>query len=170
MLYVLKAGAQAKGQGGSPASRGRACHAAGQHMRTWIPPARLQSRLTIPLCSRAACLDRLRKGPLMISCQLSARLGAHRLSQVSQAQFARLAGLHRDTVRTLHANDWTSIRREVLEPIYPTLQVPVGKLLVGRTHAQARSERAEPGALGAGADLSDVSGLRLHRTNGSYCR
>jgi Cro/C1-type helix-turn-helix DNA-binding protein len=100
-------------------------------MRTWILPACLQSRFTIPPCFRAACLDRTSRGPLMISCQLSARLGAHPLSQ---ARFARLVGLHRDTVRTLYADNWTSIRREVLERISTTLQVPVGKLLIRRTH------------------------------------
>jgi DNA-binding Xre family transcriptional regulator len=51
-----------------------------------------------------------------------------------------LPTIDRDTVRKLHADDWTSIRGEVLERICPTLQVPVGELLIWHIDAQARSE------------------------------
>jgi putative transcriptional regulator len=67
------------------------------------------------------------KGHAMISCQLSTFMGARRLSQTRLAQ---LAGVHRNTIRKLYANNWTSIRRDTLDRICTVLQVPVGELLV----------------------------------------
>jgi putative transcriptional regulator len=67
------------------------------------------------------------KGHAMISCQLSTLMGARRLSQTRMAQ---LVGVHRNTIRKLYANDWTSIRRDTLDRICAVLQVSVGDLLV----------------------------------------
>jgi DNA-binding Xre family transcriptional regulator len=43
---------------------------------------------------------------------------------------AQLVGVHRNTIRKLYANDWTSIRRDTLDRICAVLQVSVGDLLV----------------------------------------
>ncbi len=65
----------------------------------------------------------------MISCQLSTLLGARR---ISQARLARLAGIHRNTILKLYHDNWTGIRRDTLDRLCRTLQVPVGELLVWR--------------------------------------
>jgi putative transcriptional regulator len=67
------------------------------------------------------------KGYGMISCQLSTLMGARRLSQTRMAQ---LVGVHRNTIRKLYANNWTSVRRDTLDRICAVLQVSVGDLLV----------------------------------------
>jgi putative transcriptional regulator len=74
------------------------------------------------------------KGHAMISCQLSTLMGARRLSQTRLAQ---LAGIHRNTIHKLYANNWTSIRRDTLDRICTVLQVSVGELLVW--HDERRS-------------------------------
>lgn len=63
----------------------------------------------------------------MISCQLSALLGARRLSQ---AQLARVTGIHRNTIHKLYADDWASIRRDTLDRVCAALQVQIGELLI----------------------------------------
>jgi putative transcriptional regulator len=67
------------------------------------------------------------RGYAMISCQLSTIMEARRLSQTRLAQ---LAGVHRNAIHKLYANNWTSIRRETLDRICTVLQVSVGELLV----------------------------------------
>jgi putative transcriptional regulator len=47
----------------------------------------------------------------MIVCQLSTLLGARRMTQV---QLATLTGIHRDTLRKLYHDNWTSVGRETL--------------------------------------------------------
>jgi putative transcriptional regulator len=63
----------------------------------------------------------------MIVCQLSTLLGARRMTQ---SRLAALTGLHRDTIRKLYWNDWTSIRRDALDRICTVLEIQVGELLV----------------------------------------
>ena len=77
-------------------------------------------------CTAARQVGRV-KGHAMISCQLSTLMGARRLSQT---RLARLVGVHRNTIRKLYANNWTSIRRDTLDRICTVLQVSVGELLV----------------------------------------
>jgi putative transcriptional regulator len=67
------------------------------------------------------------KGDAMITCQLSTFMGARRLSQ---SVLARLAGVDRNTIHKLYADNWTSIRRDTLDRICTVLQISVGDLLV----------------------------------------
>jgi putative transcriptional regulator len=67
------------------------------------------------------------KGHAMISCQLSTLMGARRLSQ---SKLAQLAGINRNTIHKLYANNWTSIRRDTLDQLCTVLQVSVAELLV----------------------------------------
>jgi DNA-binding Xre family transcriptional regulator len=43
---------------------------------------------------------------------------------------AQLAGINRNTIHKLYANNWTSIRRDTLDQLCAVLQVSVGELLV----------------------------------------
>jgi putative transcriptional regulator len=63
----------------------------------------------------------------MIVCQLSTLLGARRMTQT---RLAALSGVHRNTIRKLYHDNWTSIRREMLDRLCAALQVQVGELLV----------------------------------------
>jgi putative transcriptional regulator len=63
----------------------------------------------------------------MISCQLSTLMGARRLSQ---SKLAQLAGINRNTIHKLYANNWISIRRDTLDQLCAVLQVSVAELLV----------------------------------------
>jgi len=63
----------------------------------------------------------------MIVCQLSTLLGARRMTQ---SQLAALTGIHRDTIRKLYYDGWTSIRRETLDRLCTALHVQVGELLL----------------------------------------
>jgi putative transcriptional regulator len=65
----------------------------------------------------------------MLVCHLSTLMGARRMTQ---SQLAKLTGVHRDTIRKLYYNRWTSIRRETLDRLCTVLQVPVGELLEWR--------------------------------------
>jgi putative transcriptional regulator len=65
----------------------------------------------------------------MIVCHLSTLMGARRMTQ---SRLAALTGIHRDTIRKLYYNGWTSIRRETLDRLCTALQVPVGELLEWR--------------------------------------
>ena len=65
----------------------------------------------------------------MIVCHLSTLLGARRMTQ---SRLAALTGVHRDTIRKLYYNSWTSIRRETLDRLCTVLQVSVGELLEWR--------------------------------------
>jgi putative transcriptional regulator len=65
----------------------------------------------------------------MIVCQLSTLMGARRMTQ---SRLAALTGLHRDTIRKLYRDGWTSIRRDALDRICTVLDVQVGELLVWR--------------------------------------
>jgi putative transcriptional regulator len=87
----------------------------------------------LPKCIAARQVARV-KGHAMISCQLSTLMGARRLSQ---KRLAQLAGIHRNTIHKLYANNWTSIRRDTLDRICTVLQVSVGELLVW--HDERRS-------------------------------
>jgi putative transcriptional regulator len=87
----------------------------------------------LPKCVATRQVD-VWKGHAMISCQLSTLMGARRLSQTRLAQ---LAGIHRNTIHKLYANNWTSIRRDTLDRICTVLQVSVGELLVW--HDERRS-------------------------------
>jgi putative transcriptional regulator len=87
----------------------------------------------LPKCIAVSEVGRV-KGDAMISCQLSTLMGARRLSQTRLAQ---LAGIHRNTIHKLYANNWTSIRRDTLDRICTVLQVSVGELLVW--HDERRS-------------------------------
>jgi putative transcriptional regulator len=70
----------------------------------------------------------------MIVCHLSTLLGARRMTQ---SRLVALTGIHRDTIRKLYYNGWTSIRRETLERLCRVLHVSVGELLEWR--AEERS-------------------------------
>ena len=74
----------------------------------------------------------------MISCHLSTLLGARRMTQV---RLAALTGIHRDIIRKLYYDNWTSIRRETLDRLCDTLQVSVAELLiwVPDEHSEATS-------------------------------
>ena len=63
----------------------------------------------------------------MIICQLSTLLGARRMTQV---RLAALTGIHRDIIRKLYHDNWTSIRRDTLDRLCDAMQVPVSELLV----------------------------------------
>jgi len=63
----------------------------------------------------------------VIICQLSTMLGARRMTQ---ARLAALTGIHRNTINKLYHDTWAGIRRDTLERICTTLQVPIGELLV----------------------------------------
>jgi putative transcriptional regulator len=65
----------------------------------------------------------------MIVCHLSTLLGARRMTQ---SRLAELTGMHRDTVRKLYYNRWTSIRRDTLDRLCTALQVRVEELLEWR--------------------------------------
>jgi putative transcriptional regulator len=65
----------------------------------------------------------------MIVCQLSTLLGARRMTQ---ARLAALTGIHRDTIRKLYHDRWTSIRRDTLDHLCTVLQVEIGEVLVWR--------------------------------------
>jgi putative transcriptional regulator len=65
----------------------------------------------------------------MIVCQLSTLMGARRMTQ---SRLAALTGIHRDIIRKLYYNDWTSIRRDTLDRLCTTLEVQVSELLVWR--------------------------------------
>jgi putative transcriptional regulator len=65
----------------------------------------------------------------MIVCQLSTLMGARRMTQ---SRLAALTGLHRDTIRKLYRDGWTSIRRDALDRICTVLDVQIGELLVWR--------------------------------------
>jgi putative transcriptional regulator len=65
----------------------------------------------------------------MIVCHLSTLMGARRMTQ---ARLARLTGIHRDIIRKLYYDGWTSIRRETLDRLCTALQVSVGELLEWR--------------------------------------
>jgi putative transcriptional regulator len=65
----------------------------------------------------------------MIVCHLSTLMGARRMTQ---SQLAALTGIHRDTIRQLYYDGWTSVRRETLDRLCTALQVPVGELLQWR--------------------------------------
>jgi putative transcriptional regulator len=65
----------------------------------------------------------------MIVCQLSTLMGARRMTQ---SRLAALTGIHRDTIRKLYYNGWTSIRRDTLDRLCTVLGVQVGELLVWR--------------------------------------
>jgi putative transcriptional regulator len=63
----------------------------------------------------------------MIVCQLSTLLGARRMTQV---RLAELTGIHRDIIRKLYHDNWTSIRRDTLDRLCAALQTQVAELLV----------------------------------------
>lgn len=63
----------------------------------------------------------------MIVCQLSTLLGARRMTQT---QLAALTGVHRDIIRKLYHDNWTSVRRDTLDRLCRVLQVEVSELLV----------------------------------------
>jgi putative transcriptional regulator len=65
----------------------------------------------------------------MIVCHLSTLMGARRMTQ---SRLAALTGIHRDTIRKLYYNGWTSMKRETLERLCTVLQVQVGELLEWR--------------------------------------
>jgi putative transcriptional regulator len=65
----------------------------------------------------------------MIVCHLSTLMGARRMTQ---SRLAALTGIHRDTIRKLYYNSWTSMKRETLERLCTVLQVQVGELLEWR--------------------------------------
>jgi putative transcriptional regulator len=65
----------------------------------------------------------------MIVCHLSMLLGARRMTQ---SRLAELTGIHRDTLRKLYYNRWTSIRRDTLDRLCTALQVQVEELLEWR--------------------------------------
>ncbi|MGH8056772.1 MAG: helix-turn-helix domain-containing protein [Candidatus Entotheonellia bacterium] len=77
----------------------------------------------------------------MISCQLSTVLGARRLSQ---ARLARVTGIHRDIIRRLYYDEWTMIRRGVLDRLCQALQVPVDELLVWHEEEHGPENLQEP--------------------------
>lgn len=77
----------------------------------------------------------------MISCQLSTVLGARRLSQ---ARLARVTGIHRDIIRRLYYDEWTMIRRGVLDRLCQVLQVPVDELLVWHEEEHGPENLQEP--------------------------
>lgn len=70
----------------------------------------------------------------MMVCHLSTLMGARRMTQ---SRLAKLTGIHRDTIRKLYYNDWTSIRRETLDRLCAVLSVPVGELLEWREEPRA---------------------------------
>jgi DNA-binding Xre family transcriptional regulator len=51
---------------------------------------------------------------------------------MTQSRLAALTGVHRDTIRKLYYNGWTSIRRETLDRLCTVLQVSVSELLEWR--------------------------------------
>jgi DNA-binding Xre family transcriptional regulator len=55
---------------------------------------------------------------------------------MTQSRLAELTGIHRDTLRKLYYNGWTSIRRDTLDRICTALQVQVGELLEWREAPQ----------------------------------
>jgi putative transcriptional regulator len=63
----------------------------------------------------------------MIVCQLSTLMGTRRMTQ---SRLAALTGLHRDTIRKLYHNGWTSIRRDTLDRLCTVLEVQVSELLI----------------------------------------
>ena len=63
----------------------------------------------------------------MIVCQLSMLLGARRMNQ---SELAARTGIHRDTIRRLYHDGWTSIRRDTLDRLCTTLEISVGEFLV----------------------------------------
>jgi putative transcriptional regulator len=65
----------------------------------------------------------------MIVCHLSTLMGARRMTQ---SRLAALTGIHRDTLRKLYDDDWTSIRQDTLDRLCTVLRVPVGELLEWR--------------------------------------
>jgi putative transcriptional regulator len=65
----------------------------------------------------------------MIVCHLSTLMGARRMTQ---SRLAVLTGIHRDTIRKLYYNGWTSMKRETLDRLCTVLQVQVGELLEWR--------------------------------------
>jgi putative transcriptional regulator len=65
----------------------------------------------------------------MVVCQLSTLMGARRMTQ---SRLATLTGIHRDIIRKLYYNDWTSIRRDTLDRLCTILEVQVSELLVWR--------------------------------------
>ena len=69
----------------------------------------------------------------MIVCHLSTLMGARRMTQ---SRLAELTGIHRDTLRKLYYNGWTSIRRDTLDRICTALQVQIGELLEWREAPQ----------------------------------
>jgi putative transcriptional regulator len=71
----------------------------------------------------------LRKGAQMIVCHLSTLMGARRMNQ---SRLAELTGIHRDTIRKLYYNGWTSIRRDTLDRLCTALHVSVNELLEWR--------------------------------------
>jgi len=77
----------------------------------------------------------------MISCRLSTVLGARRLSQ---ARLARVTGIHRDIIRRLYYDEWTMIRRVVLDRLCQALQVPVDELLVWHEEEHGPDNLHEP--------------------------
>jgi putative transcriptional regulator len=70
----------------------------------------------------------------MIVCQLSTLMGARRMNQ---SQLAARTGLHRDTIRKLYHDGWTSIRRDTLDQLCTILESPVGELLVWHPEASS---------------------------------
>jgi putative transcriptional regulator len=78
----------------------------------------------------------------MIVCQLSTLLGARRMTQV---QLATLTGIHRDTLRKLYHDNWTSVGRETLNRLCEALQVQVDELLVWvPNHRTGTASRRRP--------------------------
>ena len=75
----------------------------------------------------------------MIVCRLSTLLGARRMTQV---RLAALTGIHRDIIRKLYHDNWTSIRRDTLDRLCDALQVSVSELLVWvpDQHSEATSQ------------------------------
>jgi putative transcriptional regulator len=75
----------------------------------------------------------------MITCQLSTLLGARRMTQV---RLAALTGIHRDIIRKLYHDNWTSIRRDTPDRLCDALQVSVSELLVWvpDQHSEATSQ------------------------------
>ncbi len=65
----------------------------------------------------------------MIVCQLSTLMGARR---VNQSQLAARTGIHRDTIRKLYYDGWTSIRRDTLDRLCTVLGTSVGEFFVWR--------------------------------------
>jgi putative transcriptional regulator len=65
----------------------------------------------------------------MIVCQLSTLMGARR---INQSRLAALTGIHRNTLRKLYHNGWTSIRRDALDRLCTVLEVQVSELFIWR--------------------------------------